>query len=91
LIDDNGDGVGRESGSPGVDGPLARATYLQPLETADLRTTLPALSKRQSELEAEIQELKGRRATMTPEQYEAQLERLLIELARVSARIRSRS
>ena len=30
LLDDTGDGVGREAQNPGTDGALARITYLEP-------------------------------------------------------------
>jgi len=89
LIDDNGDGVGREAQNPGADGALARLTYLQPLARGgdESRT---ALLKRQSDLEAAIDALKAKRESLSPEVYDMQLEQLLLELARVSGQLRSR-
>ena len=84
LIDDDGDGVGHEGWNPGSDGALARATFLQPLP-APTDAVAAAVVKRQRELESQIEELKRRRASMTPGAYDAELERLLLELARVSA------
>ena len=40
-------------------------------------------------LEAEIEELKGRKGQMPAGQYEEEFERLAIELAKISAQIRS--
>ena len=57
---------------------LARVTYLQP------RAANGAVGKRQEELESAIASLKARRSSMTPAEYDAELERLLIELARIS-------
>jgi hypothetical protein len=84
LIDDDGDGVGHEAWNPGSDGALARATFLQPSSVPANPTAAAAVS-RQRELESQIDALKRRRASMSPAEYDAELERLLLELARVSA------
>jgi hypothetical protein len=81
LIDDDGDGVGREAWNPAPDGAVAKLTYLQPLTVG----SADPLAKRQSEIESAIANLKARRATMPAAAYDAELERLLTELARVSA------
>jgi hypothetical protein len=87
LIDDDGDGVGHEAWNPGSDGALARATFLQP-PSIPANEVAAASAKRQRELESQIEDLKRRRASMSPAAYDAELERLLLELARVSARDR---
>jgi hypothetical protein len=87
LIDDDGDGVGHEAWTPGSDGALARATFLQP-PSIPVDEVAAASAKRQRELESRIEDLKRRRASMLPAEYEAELERLLLELARVSVRER---
>ncbi len=92
LLDDNGDRIGREAGAPGQDGALARTTYLgaDPLaaatdpEIADLLT-------RQRALEEQAEALKLRKPSMPAAVWDAQFEKLMIELARVSRAIRSRS
>jgi len=93
LLDDNGDGIGREADSPGPDGTIASVTYLDPgvppFVAGD--TALTALLKRRAELEAEVEDLKARRSLMPPEVYDAQLEKILLELARLSAQIHSKS
>ncbi len=93
LLDDDGDAVGREAQNPGSDGALARTLYLD-ADAADARAGNPALTtlqKAKADLERQIEELKGRKASMTPEDYAAELERLLVELARVSQQIRAKS
>jgi hypothetical protein len=63
---------------------LARTTFLQPAAVPD---GVPStVLQRQRELETQIDELKRRRSTMSPAAYDAELERLLIELARLSRR-----
>jgi hypothetical protein len=92
LIDDNGDRLGREAGAPGQDGALARATYLDadPVSAA-MDPELAALLARQRALEEQAEALKLRKPTLPPAQWEAQFEKLMIELARVSRAVRSRS
>ena len=50
-----------------------------------------ALLKRRSELEGELEALKARKSTMPADQYDADLERILLELAKVSRQIRAKS
>ena len=90
LLDDDGDGVGREAQNPGPDGAVARNTYLQPVGVPP-ELARRALAARQAALEAEIEALKARRPSMSPDAYQAELERLLLELARTSAELRSKS
>jgi cell division protein FtsB len=54
-------------------------------------TPIGALQKRRAELEAQIEDLKSKKASMPPDQYEAELERLLLELARVVQQIKAKS
>jgi hypothetical protein len=90
LLDDDGDGVGREAQNPGTDGALARGVYLQ---TAGEPVDAPrrALAARQAALEAQVEALKAGRPSMPPDVYQSELERLLIELARISAELRAKS
>ena len=90
LLDDTGDGIGREADNPGPDGPLARITYLEP-EATPADAAQAVLLTRRAEIEADIEAIKARRPSMPPEQYDAQIERLLLELARVSQQIRPKS
>jgi hypothetical protein len=93
LLDDTGAGIGREAQNPGLDGAVARVTYIQPDAPIALPsdTALATLVRRQVELQSQIEELKARKDTTPAEQYETELERLLVELARVAVQIRSKS
>jgi hypothetical protein len=93
LLDDTGAGVGREAQNPGTDGAVAKITYLEPDAALALPadTALAVLVKRRAELEASLEELKARKESTPPEQYEAELEKLLIEIAKVGAQIRAKS
>jgi hypothetical protein len=92
LLDDNGDGVGREAQSPGPDGALAQVTYLDEGAPKDSGgdPVKSALLERRSALQNEIDQLKAHRADMPPPEYDASMERLLVDLARVDAQLRSR-
>jgi len=93
LLDDTGAGVGREAQNPGTDGAIARVTYLQPDAVLALPadTALAGLMRRRAELETLLEELKARKETTPADQYDADLEKLLVEIARISAQIRARS
>ena len=93
VLDDTGDGVGKEAGAPGPDGELAQRTYLEPGIQTDT-TGDPALAelvRRRDGLEAEIEELKLKRDGMPAADYQREMERLLLDLARVSREIRTKS
>lgn len=57
----------------------ARATFLQPRVAA----SNDPRAKRQADLESAIADLRAKRSSMTPAAYDAELERLLVELARI--------
>src|SRR5439155_6213318 len=92
LLDDTGAGIGREAQNPGGDGAVARVTYLEP-ETASAAGdgALGALLKRKADLEAQIEALKARKDAMPPDQYDAEREKLVLALARVTQQIRTKS
>lgn len=92
LLDDNGDGVGREAAGQGEDGSLASRTYLdEPAPGAPpTDELLLQLLQKRAALEAEVDELKVKKAFMQPLEYAAEFERLMIELAKVSRDIRQR-
>jgi len=92
LIDDNGDGVGRESEAPGPDGALARTLYLDAENPASANNPeLAALIRRRRELESDAEVLKLKKDSMSAPQWEAEYEKLMLELARVSREIRQKS
>jgi hypothetical protein len=91
LIDDNADGAGHEEAAGG-DGGLAKVVYLdsKTVEEAAGDAQLGRLIKERQRLEEEIEKLKPRKAQMKQEEYDAELERLLVELATVNQQIKAR-
>lgn len=93
MLDDDGDGVGRLVDDQGPDGMLARITYLQsdvPIEdTGNPETT--AMLRRRAELHTQLEELRARKSTMSPDDYDNALEKLLLELARIDRALKSKS
>ena len=69
---------------------LSKTTFLdaEPAATAS-NPAAAGLEKQRIALEAQIEELKGRKDQMTPADYDAQLEKLAVELAKISAQLRS--
>jgi hypothetical protein len=92
VFDDNGDGVGRESEAPGPDGAVARLLYLDAESPAIANNPeLAALVRRRRELEAEAEALKLKKASMPQPQWESEYEKLMLELAKVSREIKTKS
>jgi hypothetical protein len=92
VLDDNGDRVGREAQAPGPDGALSRLLYLDAESPAIANNPeLAALVRRQRELEAEAEALKLKKGTMPQPQWEAEYEKLMLELAKVSREIKTKS
>jgi hypothetical protein len=93
LLDDNGDRIGREADSAGPDSLLAQVTYIQPdrpiVETGD--SELTGLLRRRAALEAELEALRARKPTMMADEYEEALEKILLEIAQIDRRVRSKS
>jgi len=88
LLDDNGDGVGREAQNPGSDGALARTVFLAP---APPGTGDPELLRRRAALERQLDDLRTRKASSPdPSQLDADIERLLVEIARLSRQLREK-
>jgi hypothetical protein len=92
LLDDNGDRVGKEAEAPGDDGEVARTIHLDPgAAPAGADETLAGLETQRRTLEAQIEVLKGRKTEIPATEYRVELERLLVQLARVGQQIRQRS
>jgi hypothetical protein len=92
VFDDNGDGVGREAEAPGPDGTMARLLYLDAESPAAANNPeLAALIRRRRELETEAEALKQKKGAMPEPAWQAEYEKLMIELAKVSREIRTRS
>jgi hypothetical protein len=92
LLDDDGDGVGREAGGDGKDGSASSRLYFD-LEVAGAAPTdevLLGLLQKRAALQIDADDLKQRRQLMTPDEYAQEFEKLMLELARVSREIRKR-
>jgi hypothetical protein len=93
LLDDNGDGMGKEAEEPGADGAIALVTYLQREDpaTAPADAELAALLRQRADVQSRIDRLRAGKDEIPQAQYERDLEALLIELARLERQIRSKS
>ena len=93
LLDDDGDGTGKASAEDGADGAVAARTYLDENlpGAAPTDEELLKLLQRKALIEAEVDDLKIRRAFLSREDYANEFERLMIELARVSREVRKRT
>ncbi len=94
-LDDNGDGEGTDDPHAAAkDGAFARTFFLdavdQPEVVVSSDPALRRLNETKGELERQIAELRNMKGAMNAEQYELELERLLVELARTSQLIRTR-
>ena len=91
LIDDNGDGVGHEEAGGG-DGAIAKTTYLdsKAIELAGSDAELAKLLGERQKLEEAIEKLKARKGEMKEDDYTAELERLLVDLAKINQAIKAR-
>ena len=92
LMDDNGDGKGREAGGDGTDGSASARLYLDPdlPGAAPTDEALLQLLQKRATLQIDIDDLKQRRQLMTPDEYQQEFERLMLEMARVSRAIRAK-
>ena len=94
VLDDSGDGIGADADRPGADGRLAASLYFgagveQPAAAAD--PALAPLVARREALEAGVAAHRARKSALPEAEYAPELERLLVELARVSRELRQRA
>jgi len=92
VLDDNGDGKGREATAEGPDGGVARMSYLDAESAAEsANPVIAALAKRRRTLEMQAEEHKQLKGVMPDAAWNATFEKLMLELAQVSAEIRKKS
>lgn len=92
LIDDNGDGKGREATAEGPDGGVARLAYLDnEVAAASGNPELAELIKRRQGLEQQAEAHKQLKGVMPDAEWQKQFEKLMLDLAQVSAEIRKKS
>jgi hypothetical protein len=91
LLDDNGDGVGHEAATDG-DGSLAKLVYLdsKTIVEAGGDAELVKLLAEKQRIEEAVENLKARKDKMKAEEYDAELEKLLLELAKTNQAIKAR-
>ena len=97
VLDDNGDGVGsREPGIDAEDGQMAATMMLNSTTAATMAglsssdPELAGLYQRKATAEEAIADLRRRKATLSQEDYENQLEARLIDLALANRAVRAR-
>ena len=90
-LDDDGDGVGTaQPGAGAKDGALASTIALRGgSRAAQSDPKVAQLAAERAELEAQVAALRARKDSMAPADYERELERLLVELARTGRAIRA--
>ena len=94
LLDDDGDQAGSVApGADGADGALARTVFLgaAPAAYAEGDSRGAELAAQKRGLEERIAALRARKASLPPEDYESQLETLLVDLALTNEALRARS
>ena len=94
VLDDSGDGVGSDADRPGDDGRLAASLYFGSGVEQTAAPDNPALGPlvaRRDALQTEVAALRERKQTLPAAEYAQELERLLVELARVSRELRRRA
>ncbi len=91
LLDDAGDGYGKEADQPGTDPSFAQSVYLSG-DSADgpMDAATRQLTERRDDLMAQVDKLKAKKGSIPAADYDAQLEKLLVELAKVSRELRGR-
>jgi len=91
LLDDNGDKRGREGLASGSDGALARTIFLDGRGVGEgkLPPTAAALAVERRLIEGQIDELRLRRPLLREADYTAQLEALLVRLARITRQLQA--
>ena len=91
VLDDTGDGRGKEADEDGPDGALAARVFVGagvgPPPAASDPSLVPLIAEREN-LEDLIAQLKSQKSDVEARVYDRELERLLVDLARVSRDIR---
>jgi hypothetical protein len=83
LLDDAGDGVGKQANMPAASERASERIYLGPRPALAAEPPAGAAAGRRAELLAQIASLRERKDEMPSQVYEATLQALLVELARV--------
>ncbi|MEJ7709600.1 MAG: hypothetical protein WKF84_07005 [Pyrinomonadaceae bacterium] len=92
LLEDNGDGVGHQT-AEGGDGLVARQTYFDSAAQSQIASDHESVRiiAQQKSLEGAIQAVKARKSQLPPDAYYAELEKLFVELAKLSRELKSKN
>jgi hypothetical protein len=89
LLDDTGDGIGRDASASGPDGAVAGVTYLDVVEIPKVADpALQVLLVKRQELADQVDDLRRRQPEMAPADFDREFEALIVELSLVSREIR---
>ena len=89
VLDDSGEGTGRDAAAPAAGVTLATLTYLDaPHVATSADPAVQALIDRREALTKEIDDLRSRQSSIPVAEYQAQFEKLALELAQVSDQLR---
>jgi hypothetical protein len=92
MIDDTGDGKGRDAVTAGDDGVVAGLTYLDVVTVPTVADPeVQQLLIRQQALSEQIDDLRRRRPSISAEEFDREFEKLIIDLALVSRDVRKRT
>lgn len=92
VLDDTGDGQGRMAGATGDDGTAAGLMYLDAMAMPTSNDPeVQKLMTRQVALTQQVDDLRRRRAQMPAAEFDAEFEKVIIELAVVSRDVRKRT
>jgi hypothetical protein len=95
LLDDNGDGEGSANPEPlggedgASDGLLAARIHLAGGAGVEVPEELRGLAERRAELADQLDELRRQKGSLAAEVYTQELQRLLLEIARIDAQLRA--
>lgn len=91
VLDDDGDGTGRQATGEGKDGTLASLTFIDNVVASrPADPELQQMVQKQEQLVMQLDALKKKKAQMKPDEYQTAWEALIVDLATVSREVRSR-
>jgi hypothetical protein len=92
VFDDTGDGVGRDAAGKGPGGTIAGLTYLDAVAVpTSSDPAIQQMLERQKVLTEQVDELRRKRPTMKPDDFDREFEKLIIELSVVSRDVRRKT
>ena len=92
ILDDTGDGKGRDAVATGPDGNVAGFTYLDAVTVPKVADPeVQQLLIRQQDLTEKVDDLRRRRPSMQADEFDREFEKLIVDLALVSRDIRRKN